>query len=195
MESIEEIIRLREEAIQKLLEEKARLEAELETLTAKLDEISEQLQRLGYQATTTARSSGRPADETRKSRSTSPRVQSEHTIEHHLDGKRPLVVGLFHKLSEGIQELGEGVQELPRRNYIAYRTVQNFCEIVVQASKLWVYIDIAHSELRDPQDVAEDCSTVGHWATGDTRFDIRSQDEVEYAMSLIRQAYERSRQL
>jgi flavodoxin len=49
VESIEELIRLREEAIQKLLEEKADLEAEVETLTAKLGEINEQLQRLGYQ--------------------------------------------------------------------------------------------------------------------------------------------------
>ena len=48
MESIEEIIRLREEAIRKLLEEKERLEGELKTLTVRLKEIDGQLERLGY---------------------------------------------------------------------------------------------------------------------------------------------------
>lgn len=56
MESIEEIIRLREEAIQKLLEEKEQLEGELKTLTARLEEIDEQLGRLGYVTTPQASS-------------------------------------------------------------------------------------------------------------------------------------------
>ena len=48
MGSIEEIIRLRDEAIQELLEEKEQLAGELKTLTARLKEIDEQLGRLGY---------------------------------------------------------------------------------------------------------------------------------------------------
>lgn len=48
MESIEELIRLREEAIQGLLGEKERLEGELKTLNVRLSEIDEQLGRLGY---------------------------------------------------------------------------------------------------------------------------------------------------
>jgi len=48
VESIEEIIRLREEAVQKLLEEKEHLESELSTLKARLKGIDEQLGRLGY---------------------------------------------------------------------------------------------------------------------------------------------------
>jgi len=183
MESIDDIIRLREEAIQKLLEEKARLEAELETLTTRLGEISEQLRRLGY----------REAGKVRKPRSVSPRVQGEYTIEQHLDGKNSLIVDLFHKLSGEIRGLGEDVQVVTRKRYIVYCTSRNFCEIIVQASKLRVHVDVAHSELHDPQDIAQDCSTVGTWATGDTRFDVRSLDEVEYALSLIQQAYERSR--
>ena len=51
MESIEEIIRLRDEAIQKLLEEKEQLEGELKTLTGRLKETDEQLGRLGYSTT------------------------------------------------------------------------------------------------------------------------------------------------
>ena len=118
---------------------------------------------------------------------------SGYTLERHLDGESPIIISLFRRLSEGILELSEEVEELPRKTYVAYRTVRNFCAIVVRVSKVWVYINIAYSQLRDPQGVAEDCSTIGHLATGDTRFAIRSHDEVEYAMLLIQQAYERSR--
>jgi len=183
VESIDEIIRLREEAIQMLLEEKARLEAELETLTTRLSEISEQLRRLGY----------REVGKVRKPKSVSPRAQSEYTVEQHLDGKRASIVDLFQMLSEEIRSLGEDIQVVPRKRYIAYCTSRNFCEVLVQASKLRVHVDITQSEIHDPQNITEDCSTVGTWATGDTRFDVRSFGEVEYALSLIQQAYERGR--
>jgi hypothetical protein len=51
MQSIEDIIRLREEAVQKLLEEKEELEGELTSLTARLAKIDEQLGRLGHVTT------------------------------------------------------------------------------------------------------------------------------------------------
>ena len=40
-----------------------------------------------------------------------------------------------------------------------------------------VYLDIPMEALRDPSHKAEDCRNVGHWATGDTRFKARSNDE------------------
>jgi len=51
VESIEEVIRLRDEAIQKLLAEKEQIEGQLRTLTASLEEIDEQLGRLGHVTT------------------------------------------------------------------------------------------------------------------------------------------------
>jgi len=193
VESIEEIIRLREEAIQELLEEKAQLEVELQTLMTRQSEIDEKLERLGYRMTKATRDSGWAVGKGRRARPTSSRVQSEYTIEQHLYGKRTPIVDLFQRLSKEIRSLGKDVQVVPRKRYIVYCTSRNFCEVLVQASKLRVHVDIAHSELHDPRDIAKDCSTIGTWATGDTRFDVRSLDEVEYALSLIQQVYERSR--
>lgn len=47
--NVDQIIRLREEAINRLLSQKAQLQAELETITANLSEIEGQLHKLGYQ--------------------------------------------------------------------------------------------------------------------------------------------------
>lgn len=52
-------------------------------------------------------------------------------------------------------------------------------------------MDINASQLNDPNKLAEDCTQVGHWGTGDTRFKIKSLSEIPYAMTLIRQAYEK----
>jgi hypothetical protein len=46
---VDEIIRLREEAIQRLLVQKSNLQEELNTITIRLVEIDEQLRKLGYQ--------------------------------------------------------------------------------------------------------------------------------------------------
>ena len=49
MLNIDQIIQLREEAIQKLVDQKIQLQTELETITARISEIENQLLKLGYQ--------------------------------------------------------------------------------------------------------------------------------------------------
>lgn len=193
MQSIDEIIRLREEAIQKLLAEKAGMQTEMERLAARLTEIGDQLQRLGYSTTPVARVHDRPAGVPRKRSAIEADKQPEYTVEQHLAGKGPAIADLLHRLSTALRAFGEDVQETPRKNYIAYSTARNFCGIVVQASKLWVYIDIPNPELQDPRGIAEDCSSIGHWATGSTRIAVAPHGDLDYALSLIRQSYVWSR--
>ena len=195
MESVEEIIRLREEAIRNLLDERAQLESRLQALSARLRELDDQLQRLGYEAGAKAGSAARVGGAIAKQSQATRGGQVQHTIQQHLEGKSSHITQLFSRLSHEIRQLSEGVRELPLKHTINYRTGRrNFCGVVVQASKLWAYVDISHSELLDPQGISEDCSAVGRWATGSTRFRVRSEDEVGYAMSLIQQAYELHRQ-
>ena len=83
-------------------------------------------------------------------------------------------------------------EEKARKQYIAYTiNKKNFCGIVVRQVGLWVYLDINKSDLKDPENVTEDCSKIGHWATGDTRFDIKGVEDIDYAILLIKQVYEK----
>jgi len=45
------------------------------------------------------------------------------------------------------------------------------------------------ARLDDPQQTACDVSNVGHWGTGDVEVKIDNIDQLEYALSLIQQAY------
>jgi predicted transport protein len=193
VQNIEEIIRLRERAIQELLDERARVEAELRSLTTREREISERLVRLGHHDSPSVTGLSQQAGARKQKPGLAAHQEpSEYTLEQHLIGRTPAIAGLLHGLSDAIRALGADVQEVPRRHMVVYRTTANFCSLVIQASKLVVYVDIPVSELLDPLGKAEDCSQIGRWATGETRVNVKTQEEVDYAMSLIRQAYKRS---
>lgn len=116
-----------------------------------------------------------------------------YTLESHLKkGSEPVQESYF-KLRDEILSLDSQIKENMKKQYIAFRMVHNFVELIFQRTALRVHLDISIKELNDPRRIAEDCSKVGHWATGDTRFKVRRADEVPYAMSLIRQSYEKTK--
>ena len=125
----------------------------------------------------------------KKSRKTSI-VYKEYTVEDHLSNKSDKIKELFREIQERILKLDEKINEKPLKHYIAYELDRNFCEIVIQANALKIYLDISKSDLNDPKNIAEDCTEVGHWATGDCVFKVSSLEEIDYAMSLIKQSYE-----
>jgi len=183
MPTVEELIRMREEAIRSLLEEKEKLQQQLEAIRSQIEGMEANLQRLGYVGAlpskvikSTKRGVSKPSD--------------EFTLEMFLDGKAPATVSLFHQLSENITSLGSGINISAHKKSAAFSTQHNFCEVVLFVSKLTIYLDIPLSDLHDPKRIAEDCSTIGRWATGKTRFQLFSAEGMEYAMDLIRQSFQ-----
>ncbi|RLJ09257.1 MAG: hypothetical protein DRP13_00595 [Candidatus Aenigmatarchaeota archaeon] len=126
---------------------------------------------------------------TKKSRKTTI-VYKEYTVEDHLSNKSEKIKDIFRELQERILKLDEKINEKALKHYIAYELDRNFCEIVIQANALKIYLDISKNDLVDPKNIAEDCTEVGHWATGDCVFKVTSLEEIDYAMSLIKQSYE-----
>jgi predicted transport protein len=114
-----------------------------------------------------------------------------YTLEDHLRKKNDTIKNIFEKLQQAIFSLNPEIREKVKKHYIAYELKSNFAEIVIQSSAVKVYLDVPINELQDPAHIAQDCRNVGHWATGDTRFKIRSINEVPYAAELIKQSYER----
>ena len=59
-------------------------------------------------------------------------------------------------------------------------------------SKLKAYLNIEISQIDDPLKKARDVKDVGHYSSGKTEIIIKEKSEIPYALSLIKQAYERS---
>jgi len=114
-----------------------------------------------------------------------------YRLEDHLEKiKDARVKDAFLALRDEILKMDSQVREKVRKNYVAYELRKNFVEFEMQRSALNVSLDVDFNKLDDPKKICEDCSAVGHWATGDTRFKVRLLEEVPYAISLIRQSYE-----
>ncbi len=103
---------------------------------------------------------------------------------------------LFEKLSSGILEIDEKIEEKAQKHYIAYKILadgknkgQNFCEVVGQKQGLKIYLDVKKEKLDDYKKITQDCSKIGHWATGNVVFSLTKSEQIDYAMFLIKQVY------
>lgn len=116
----------------------------------------------------------------------------KYTIQDHFRENWEETKTTFNILNEGILSFDTQVVQKITKLYIAYAIDKNnFCEIVAQASKLRIYIDIYKKNLKDPRNISKDCSNIGHWGTGSTEFNLKIGEDTNYALEIIHQAYKR----
>ena len=61
--------------------------------------------------------------------------------------------------------------------------------IIVYNKGLWVVLNVKKGDLNDPLGKTEDISEKGHWGNGDYRIWLENDDDFEYTIGLIKQAY------
>jgi predicted transport protein len=113
-------------------------------------------------------------------------AKDTYDIEHHLSKMSPTTQALFELLKEGIVDLGDNVTERFMNQYVGYRRLKNFCEVVGQRRKLNVFID---GPIVDKYGIGVDMTNTGHWGTGDLRVEVSSEDDIAPVLDLIGQAY------
>jgi predicted transport protein len=113
-------------------------------------------------------------------------AKPEYDLAHHTAKMSPATEALFKLLREAIVDLGDDVTERFMNQYVGYRRLKNFCEVVGLRSKLNVFID---GPIGDPTNLCEDVSKIGHWGTGGRRATVASEDDVDAVLPLIAQAY------
>jgi uncharacterized protein with ParB-like and HNH nuclease domain/predicted transport protein len=125
-----------------------------------------------------------------KYRKTKAKAGSVYTLDDH-----PALAGairpLFDELRKRVLNLDAGVHEEARKQYIAYRLTTNFVEVVALANELKLYLDIAITELNDPNGLCRDVTSVGHWGTGGVEVRLAALGQLEDVMALVRQSFER----
>lgn len=56
--------------------------------------------------------------------------------------------------------------------------------------KLW--INLFQGELDDPKGLSRNVANIGHWGNGDYEIQIQDDENIDYIMSLIKQAYKKN---
>ena len=75
--------------------------------------------------------------------------------------------------------------------YIAYKAETNFLDVVPQAKRLRLSLNLRFHELNDPKGVARDVTNLGRWGNGDAEVGLVATEDLPYVMGLIRQAFEK----
>ena len=99
--------------------------------------------------------------------------------------------GVFEELRKEILALDPVVTEIFLKIYVAYKAETNFVDIVPQAKRLRLSLNIAFAEVNDPRGLCKDVSALGRWGNGDVEVGLSSLEELPYIMGLIRQSFEK----
>lgn len=98
---------------------------------------------------------------------------------------------LYDSLRKRILNIDSSVREEFKKLYIAFKSSTNFVDIVPQKSKLRLSLNIGFDEIIDPLGICKDISGLGRWGNGDVELNVSSFAELDSAMDLIRQAYDK----
>ncbi len=127
---------------------------------------------------------------TRLTQKEEPKEEQEYTLEDHtyLQGES---LFLFEGLREQILDIDLSVREVVRKLYIAYKSSTNFVDIIPYKTELLLVLNLNFDQIDDPKGLCRDITGLGKWGNGNVEFRLSQMDQLEYAMYLIRQSFEK----
>ena len=114
-----------------------------------------------------------------------------YTIDNHPHLLAAGMRDVFEALRREVLALDPCVSEEFYKPYVAYKAETNFVDVVSQAKRMKLTLNMPFSEINDPKQLCRDVTIVGHYGNGDVEVGLKSLDELPYVMGLVRQSYER----
>ena len=108
----------------------------------------------------------------------------------HLGEGKPLRP-LFEAFRKEVLALDPTVTEEFLKLYVAYKAETNFVDLVPQAKRLRLSLNMDFHEVYDPDRLCKDVTNLGRWGNGNVEVGLDSEDQLPYVMGLVRQAFER----
>jgi predicted transport protein len=124
-------------------------------------------------------------------RQPSRREAASYTLADHPQLANPQIRAVFDLLDSRIRALDPNVSQEVLKLYIAYKAEANVVDIVPQAKRLRLSLNMPFAELDDPRGIAKNVAGLGRWGNGEVEFGIATPEEIPYALGLIRQSLER----
>lgn len=114
------------------------------------------------------------------------------TEQEHLDKASEEIKELYEKLKNAILNL-DGLEVKPKKLYIAFVASSNVVDVNVQRNQIKMWLNMLKGELDDPKGICRDVSSIGHWGNGDYEIAIKTDEDLEYIMSLIKQSLRKNK--
>lgn len=98
---------------------------------------------------------------------------------------------LFDAFRKQVLALDDTVSEEFLKLYVAYKAETNFVDVVPQASRLRLALNLDFPEVHDPRGIGIDVTDKGRWGNGDVEIHLESLEQIPYVIGLVRQAFEK----
>lgn len=108
--------------------------------------------------------------------------------EDHLNGISEEIVELYEIFKNAILNLTDDIEIIPKKLYIAFKKDKNITDIVILKKGIKIFINLKKGHLDDPKGLMKDVSETGHWGNGDYEVIVTNTKNLEYIMSLVKQA-------
>lgn len=109
--------------------------------------------------------------------------------EDHFVDKSDDIKELYEQYRDAILNLSSDLQIKVTKLYLAFKKdKRNVTDIKIQNKGLKISINLSKGMLDDPKGIAKDMSHIGHWGNGDYEINISDTKDLEYIMSLVKQA-------
>jgi predicted transport protein len=122
----------------------------------------------------------------------SPKSESitEYTIDDHPNLLTLNMSDVFEAFRKAVRALDPCVSEEFLKLYVAYKAETNFVDVVPQAKRLKLTLNMRFAELNDPKALCKDVTGKGRWGNGDVEVGLSNLDELPYVLGLVRQSLE-----
>ena len=134
---------------------------------------------------------GLPADVLDSYRPAVVKTGQQYSVADHPHLAAEPMRALFEALRSAILALDPCVNEEFLKLYVAYKAETNFVDVVPQAKRLRLSLNMPFHDIDDPRGLCLDVSNRGRWGNGDIEVALSTMDELPYTMGLIRQSFDR----
>ncbi|MBB3231981.1 DUF262 and DUF1524 domain-containing protein [Halomonas stenophila] len=115
---------------------------------------------------------------------------AEYALEDHLHLTGGPVRELYDMFATEVLALDPCVYQDVKKLYVAFKAETNFVDVIPQAKRLLLSLNISAADLEDPRGLGRDVAGIGRWGNGDVEIPLSSAGELPYVVGLVRQALE-----
>lgn len=115
---------------------------------------------------------------------------TSYTIDDHPYLTNAAAGPLFDAFRKSVIALDPCISEEFLRLYVAYKAETNFVDVIPQARRLKLSLNMRFSDVNDPKGLCKDVTNKGKWGNGDVNVKLSSLDELPYVIGLVRQSLE-----
>jgi uncharacterized protein with ParB-like and HNH nuclease domain/predicted transport protein len=119
-----------------------------------------------------------------------PDAVADYTIDDHPNLLTVNMRPVFEAFRKAVFALDPCVSEEFLKLYVAYKAETNFVDVVPQAKRFRLSLNMRFAEVNDPKGICKDVTGIGRWGNGDVEVGLSNLDELPYVIGLVRQSLE-----